>query len=254
VNRRFLLPALLSLATAAVLASEPPPAGRSYTPGPFDSVVLDGSATVQFRQGERDEVVVEGDDEVQKTISVELRGATLLLRTEGGWKFWSSRQRLKLWVQMRDLKSLQISGAADFVASDAVELKSLRIAISGSAVTRFDRLRAEELRFIVSGSGDGHFNGSVDELVVNVSGRSDFFGEQLMARNARIAISGLGKIKVWATGELNAGISGIGTVDYWGNPTLTRRTSGIGSFNDMGAKPAPRPPPAQPPQPPQPPQ
>jgi hypothetical protein len=233
----FLFLPLMLLGTAQ--AADALPEGKTYAPGAFDSLVFDGSATVQFRQGDRDEVFVEGDDEMQKSVTVELRGSTLLLRSEGGWRFWSSRQRAKVRVQMRDLKSLQVSGAADFVASEPVELKSLRISISGSAVARFDKFRAEELRFAVSGSGDGHFSGSVDELVVAVSGRSEFFGEQLHSRNARIAISGLGKVRTWTTGELSASVSGIGTVDYWGRPNVTRRSSGVSNFNDMGPKVAP---------------
>jgi hypothetical protein len=239
VNRRLFAAAVLLLAGLSAHAGEAQPEGKTYAPGPFDSLAFDGSANVLFRQGERDEVFVEGDAEVQKAVAVELRGSTVVVRSEGGWRFWSSRQRAKLRVTMRELRSLQVSGAADVVAEGPVELKTLNVSISGSAVVRFERLRAQVLRFVVSGSGDGHFGGSVDELSVAISGRSDFFGEALHVRNARIAVSGVGKARVWATGELVAGISGIGTVDYWGRPNVTRRSSGIGNFNDMGPKPAP---------------
>lgn len=237
MNKRHLLLSALLLALGA--QANPEAVGKTYAPGPFDTLSFGGSAIVQFRQGDRDEVFIEGDDEVQKSITVELRGTELVMRSEGNWKFWSNKQRIKMRIVMRDLKELRVSGVADFIASEPVNVKSLRVSISGAGVARFERFKAEELRFSVSGSGDGYFTGSVDELSVSISGRGDFFGEQLAVRNAKIGISGLGKARVWATGDLNAAVSGIGTVDYWGKPSLQKRSSGVGRFNDMGVKAAP---------------
>ncbi len=237
MNKRHVLLAALLLAVGA--QASPEVLGKTYAPGPFDTLSFGGSAIVQFRQGDRDEVFIEGDDEVQKSITVELRGTELVMRSEGNWRFWSNKQRLKMRIVMRDLKELRVSGVADFIAAEPVSVKSLRVSISGAGVARFERFKAEELRFSVSGSGDGYFSGSVDELSVSISGRGDFYGEQLAVRNAKIGISGLGKARVWATGELSAGVSGIGTVDYWGKPSLQKRSSGVGRFNDMGVKAGP---------------
>ncbi|MFN7693050.1 MAG: head GIN domain-containing protein [Burkholderiales bacterium] len=232
-KRHFLLAALL---VALGAQANPEPVGKTYTPGPFDSLSFGGSAIVQFQQGDRDELFIEGDESVQKSVTVELRGTELVMRSEGNWKFWTNKQRIKMRIVMRDLKELRVSGVADFIANEPVSAKSLRVSISGAGVARFERLKAEELRFSVSGSGDGYFTGSVDELGISISGRGDFYGEHFAARNAKVSISGLGKARVWATGELNAGVSGIGTVDYWGAPNLQKRSSGIGKFNDKGAK------------------
>jgi Putative auto-transporter adhesin, head GIN domain len=158
------------------------------------------------------------------------------VRSGGSWKFWRGAARVKLNVQMRDLKELKVSGATDFVAAEPVRLNSLRIGISGAGLVRFDQFSAEVLRIGVSGSGDAHFNGRVEKLSVSISGRSDFFGENLRCQDAQVSISGVGKAQVWAVGELNATVSGIGTVDYWGNPKLQKRASGVSTFNDRGPK------------------
>jgi Putative auto-transporter adhesin, head GIN domain len=230
--------AILALVSKSAHAN-PDVVGKTYAPGSFDKLTFSGSAAVQFRQGDKDEIFVEGDEEMQNSITLELRGGRLEMRSEGSWKFWRGKGRPKVHVQMRDLKELQISGAADFVADEAVNLKGLRVDISGAGVARFERLKADALRFSVSGSGDGYFTGSASELSVNISGRSDFYGENLLTRNARVSISGLGKAQVWNVGDLSASVSGIGTIDYWGNPKLDKRSSGISTFNDRGAKPAP---------------
>jgi hypothetical protein len=238
VKRRLLLGCVVALVPALPLhaAEAAEPAGRRYAPGPFDSLSFGGAAVVQFHQGERDEVFVEGDDEVQRNLRLELRGSELVVRSEGNWRFWARSDRVRLRVTMRELKSLVVSGAADFVASGPLVVPRLRVDISGAAAVRFEQLRADELRFTVSGSGDGHFAGSVGALAVAISGRSDFFGEQLMSRSARVVISGMGKARVWVTGELSTAVSGIGTIEYWGRPNVSRRSSGVATVNDMGPK------------------
>lgn len=234
--------ALLAACAAACLLASPAwadttPVGRLYAPGAFDSLSFEGATTVRFTQGDRDEVFVEGDEDVQRNIAVELNGTRLTLRSIGNWMFWRQASRTRVQVTARELKEVRISGAADFVASEAVQTPQLEIQISGAGLARFDKLQTDELRFVVSGSGDGHFKGSAQRLRLSVSGRGDFHGEQLKTERVRIGISGIGKAWVWATQELNARVSGVGTVEFWGAPPeQNTRSAGFGRFVDRGAK------------------
>lgn len=78
--------------------------------------------------------------------------------------------------------------------------------------------------------------GRVDGLAVTVSGRSDFRGEDLMAQRARVRVSGIAEVKVWAVQALQVSISGVGTVDHWGSANAQRSNSGIARFNSRGPK------------------
>ncbi len=238
-TRRMACAALLAgaLMGAGVAHAQAGP-GRIYTPGPFDELEIHGHAEVRFEQGTTDQVVVEGDEELQREVQLDLHRGRLNIRQSGTWKFWNSR-RLQLTITARDLKRLSISGAADVLAAQPVRVGRLLVDISGAGVARFDRLQASELRFSVSGAGDGQFAGVVDQLSVSVSGKSDFRGEQLQAQSARVTVSGLGEVKVWAEQDLSITISGVGTVDYWGTPTVKRRTSGLATINARGARPTP---------------
>lgn len=232
MNARSTLLSLL-LAAGSVHAQTSP--SRVYTPGAFDELEVHGSAELRFTQGDTDQVVVEGDDEVQREVKLDLRNGRLNIRQSGTWKFWNQR-RLQLSVTARDLKRLSISGAADVQASLPVKLSKLTVDISGAGLARFDRLQADELRFTVSGAGDGQFAGSVEQLRVDVSGKSDFRGEHLRVERARVSVSGLGNVAVWAEKELSISVSGIGTVDYWGTPTVKRSSSGLATIHARGAK------------------
>ena len=214
------------------------PIQRVYTPGSFDSIDLSGSAVVRFTQGASDQVVIDGDDDVQRSVRLDLQGGTLSIRPGGAWKFWSG-QRVQMVITARDLKRLSISGAADFVAPAPVQVGDLAVHISGAGLARFDQFRADTLKFSVSGSGDGQFAGSTRELGLAISGRGDFRGDALQTQRAKVSISGIGSAKLWVLNDLGVSVSGIGKVDYWGTPEVSRRSSGMATITGHGARPAP---------------
>ncbi len=236
----------LAMAATAVMllqaqaASAQGAEGRWYNPGPFDSVELSGSAVVHYQQGPTDQVFIEGDEEAQKAVTLELRNGRLSIRPTGAWRFWNNR-RAQITVVSNTLARLSISGAADWLASAPVQVPRLSVGISGAGLARFDQLKAEQLTFSVSGSGNGQVAGAVEHLNISIAGRSDFRGENLQSQNARVSISGIGNVQVWAMQELMISVSGIGTVDYWGSANVQRRSSGVARINDHGAKAAPGP-------------
>jgi hypothetical protein len=227
---------LLALLLAAALAQA---GSRPLTPGPFDAIEISGAADVRFTQGEVDQIVVDGDDDEQQAVSLSVSNNRLTVHQSGSWKFWSSKRRAVLHITARELKRVTISGMADFSANDPVQVGKLTVDISGAGQARFDQLRGEELRFVVSGSGDGRVAGQVTRLDLSISGRSDFVGDGLLTQNARVAVSGVGNAKVWVMQDLSLSISGIGTIDHWGGATVKRSVSGIGKVNDRGPKRAP---------------
>ncbi len=226
---------LFMLLAPAALAN--PPEGRTYTPGSFDRVEISGSAVIRYIQGPRDEVFVEGDEEAQKAVTLDVSNGLLRVSPSGNWKFWNSR-RAQLTITSVELTRLSMSGAADWLALEPVQAKRLSVSISGAGLARFDHLKAEALSFSVSGAGDGQVAGTVDDLNISISGKSNFRGENLQSQRARVGVSGLGDVKVWALQDLAITVSGVGTVDYWGPAHVSRRTSGIARINDRGAKPA----------------
>jgi hypothetical protein len=239
VKRRTLLGFLGLLAGRPVAAQASKAEGRTYTPGRFDAIEINGSATVTFVQGTVDQVFIEGGDEVQRAVLLEVQNGNLRLNPSGSWKFWDAR-RLRIEVTARELARVSISGAADFTAAQPVRTERLSVSISGAGAVRFDQVDAGTLNFQVSGSGDGQVAGAARELVLRISGRSEFRGEALKAERARVSISGVGDVKVWAVQELDISVAGIGKVDYWGAPTVRRHTSGAATINERGPAPAGR--------------
>lgn len=232
-----LLPLLAAAAVPAALRAQAVES-RTYTPGPFDGIEISGSAQVRFTQGQPEQVVVEGGDDVQRSMRLEVSGGVLQIRPSGSWKFWNN-QRLQLHVTARELRKLTISGAADLVASGPVQVEQLAVHISGAGQARFDQIKAVRVDFHASGAGDGHFAGQADELRLQVSGRGNFNGQQLQTQQAQVAISGIGNVQLWVLQDLRVAVSGIGTVDHWGGARVQRSASGIARVNDRGPRPPP---------------
>lgn len=234
--RRLLLGIALLLALPAWAQPAASPAGQLYTPGPFERLEISGAANVRLSQGPREEVFIAGDAEMQKSVELELRRGKLLIQPSGGWKFWNSA-RLQIDVTVRRLDQLELSGASDLHAPGTFRVERLGVTISGSGLARFDDLQAEQLRFAISGAGEGLLRGQVAALNLTISGKGRLQAEQLRANAVAVQISGVGNASVWATEALKVGISGIGTVDYWGRPQLVRSTSGMASIHARGELP-----------------
>jgi len=101
---------------------------------------------------------------------------------------------------------------------------------------RFDRLIADQLRFYISGAGDGQLAGQVADLRLGVSGKGKIQADQLRAARAVVHISGVGNAQLWVTEALKVSVSGVGTIDYWGNPQVSRSSSGLATINARGDK------------------
>lgn len=73
-------------------------------------------------------------------------------------------------------------------------------------------------------------DGSVDRLLVDMTGASRLAAERLQAKTAEISTTGAGNAEVTVTDTLNVAITGAGKVTYSGNPTIKKQITGAGSI------------------------
>ena len=209
--------------------------GQVYTPGAFDSLVVDGAGQVRLVQADRDEVFVSGDARAQQAVELNLSGSRLHIDLPGGWKFWREGGA-QVEVRMRHLNRITLAGANDVVAPGPISGEQLTLNMAGSGVARFDQLAVGSLNVEISGAGEGRLGGKVDNLRLSVSGKGKVGAEQLRAATADVEISGVGNATLWAVKTLRVQISGAGHVEYWGTPEVSKSISGFGSVDSRGAK------------------
>lgn len=223
-----LLWAALTAGAQAQLVGQSSATQMSYALGSFKRIVLAGAADVRLVQGDVNQLVIQGDAEVQKRVEIDLNGDSLRIEPAGGWKFWNSRRTLVL-VTARDLEEINIQGAGDVLADGPMKFDQLTAKITGSGNLRLTELNARRLAVNIVGSGDAKVTGSVQELLLSISGTGDFVGQRLRAERAKVSIAGVGDVSLWVTDDLVAHLSGAGSVRYWGNPNVHKSISGVGS-------------------------
>nr|WP_316641431.1 head GIN domain-containing protein [uncultured Roseateles sp.] len=227
--------AALLPAAQAQLVGQATPAGVTYTLGAFKRVLLEGPADIRLVQGEINQLVIEGNAEVQKRIEVNQNGGSLRIEPSGSWKFWNARKPLVL-ITARDLEEINIQGAGDVIADGPLKLEQLAIKIAGSGNLRLADISARQLAVTINGAGDAKVAGSVQNLYLSISGNGDFAGENLRAAKAKVSIAGVGDVNIWVTDDLVVSLSGAGSIRYWGNPSVRKAIAGVGSVTAKGDK------------------
>jgi hypothetical protein len=81
------------------------------------------------------------------------------------------------------------------------------------------------------GASEVSLDGSVDRLLVDMTGASQLAAEGLQAKTAEISTTGAGDAEVTVTDTLRVVITGAGKVTYSGNPpTIKKQITGAGSI------------------------
>jgi hypothetical protein len=81
-----------------------------------------------------------------------------------------------------------------------------------------------------TGASEVVLDGSIDRLLVDMTGASQLAASGLQAKTAEISTTGAGDAEVGVTDTLNVVITGAGKVTYSGNPTIKKQITGAGSI------------------------
>ena len=80
------------------------------------------------------------------------------------------------------------------------------------------------------GASEVSLDGSIDRLLVDMTGASQLAADGLRAKTAEISTTGAGDADVAVTDTLKVVITGAGKVTYSGNPTVTKQVTGAGTI------------------------
>lgn len=189
--------------------------------GDFDEISMGVSGKVYVKQGNTNEVVLEGDKDLLGDIITEVRGGRLIIKTErDGWRFWSSRNRgrLVVYVTTKELKGAHVSGSGDIIGESTFRTRDFDAGVSGSGNIELE-IDAEYTSSRISGSGNIRLSGKTEKAKLSISGSGRYLAEKLDAGDYEIGITGSGRGNVKLNGDLDVRVSGSGSVYYSGNPT-----------------------------------
>jgi hypothetical protein len=159
-----------------------------------DTVSIAGFATVHYRGGEGDEVIVRGSPDV--VANVEVRGGRITLDCRG-----AGARAVDITLPGRAFRKINLSGSGK-VLMENVNLPDLTLGISGSG-----SLRAQ---------------GSVDRLTVSISGSGDAKLADLAVKQFTVKVSGSGNIEAAPKDLADISVSGAGDVRLLTRPGQLR--------------------------------
>jgi hypothetical protein len=175
----------------------------------FSGVHLTGIGSVYVTQDPTQSFRLEADDNIIDRVTTTVDNNVLTIGLQPGSY---SKITINVFVSMKSVELLQLTGTGSFSTTNALQSKTLTCGIDGA--------------------GSMTLRGTATEQVVQVQGTGEVHSFDLTSTRCTVSLSGTGSVEVTATQHLDAAISGVGSIVYGGNPPeLIQRISGVGSIH-----------------------
>lgn len=191
----------------------------------FDAIELEISGNVYIKQADQFEITIKAQQNILDIIRTRVRGNTLVIDYEEMCVM--NTRSIDIYISMPELSALDVDGSGDIVSDDVFESVEIYMSVSGSGSIDVE-VKAEEVDLDINGSGDIIVSGSTLSLYTSTSGSGDIQANRLKANDVKVRISGSGSVKVYATEYLEARISGSGSIYYNGDPRINTHINGSG--------------------------
>lgn len=201
----------------------------------FSDLTFGTSGVLYLTQGSETKVVVDADEDVLEKIVFDQRGDRLVIRNknEGTWEWRKGRYDLKVYVTMKDIEAITLSGSGPLYGENVLRTDDLEVNLNGSGNMELE-VESSDLAIEISGSGSIRMEGSGEEVSARISGSGKIKADDLEVKSLDARISGSGSIYMTVEDEIEARISGSGNVYYKGDADrVINSSSGSGKIRRM---------------------
>ena len=203
----------------------------------FTGISLSLPAKVTIKQGNKEGLTIEADDNFLPLIETVVERGELRIRPiEKNMNFKGRSMKLNITVDAINIESLSVSGSGDIIAAQ-LNSPTLKTSIAGSGDVNIKALTADSVKASIAGSGDLNLGGSAKEFEASIAGSGTVQADRLKAKSVSLKIAGSGDATVWATDTMKLSIAGSGDVKYWGDAKVTQSVAGSGSIKRLGSAP-----------------
>jgi hypothetical protein len=213
-----------------------PAVTKAYDFTGFTGIEVGSAFKVDIGRSDNYSISIIINEKIANRLAVSKSGDTLKI----GFKepTWNIHSRPEVIITLPDLRTMDISGAAEGKVKGFKSSNIFGLDMSGASNLDID-MEAGDFKADVSGASQlsGYLKalisdikasgasritlaGSGGNIKIDVSGASQANMEDYSVGNAEIEISGAGQAVMNISGKLNANLSGASHLDYRGNPTL----------------------------------
>jgi hypothetical protein len=181
----------------------------------FDGVKVSSGIDVYLTQGDKETITVEADENLHEYILTEVKDGKLHVYTDNVNIREAERERV--YVTIKDVKSLKTSSAGDLIGETPVKGDNIEIGASSAGDIKIE-VYAKEVEVDISSAGDIRLTGEADKLVADLSSAGDLNAGDFKVREAKVSVSSAGDATIYVTEKLVARSSSAGNITYQGSP------------------------------------
>jgi hypothetical protein len=192
--------------------------------GSFSAISSSSGIDVYLRQGDKESVTVEADENLLDLIVTRIKGDKLVIKTEDPIR---RAKKLNVYVTFVNVNEISVSSGSDLESSHPLKFEDLDISVSSGADAELE-LKAINLTCSVSSGADANLSGTANSFYGKASSGSDLRAADLKAKICKAKASSGGDVSVYAIESIEASASSGGDVNYYGEPAKVNVSSSSG--------------------------
>ena len=226
-----MIPRLLPLGLAAVLACPAAAADRSYVLTNFDRVRVDGPFDVRLTVGPGSAGRAEGEQRTLDGVEVAVQGGTLTIRRAAG--VWGQQEAgsatpVVVTVSTPQLRGASVLGGGRLTVRGRVRAARLDLQVTGAGTLAIAGIDADAVAVGVIGNGAMTLAGRAGEARLLSNGGGTIAAGSLDAGSVSVVSEGTGETRASARFVADVTNKGLGLVAITGNPKCTVRQASVG--------------------------
>ncbi len=182
--------------------------------GSFTGLKVSSGIDVYLKQGEKESVTVEADENLHEYILTEVRGGVLNVYSEYNIR---SADRKRVYVTMNEINSVKTTSAGDVYGESPINTDRLDLSASSAGDIKLE-VKTKNIDIDISSSGDISLTGETDKLRADLSSAGNLNAYDLQSREADVSVSSAGDADINVSERLTARASSAGDVNYKGDP------------------------------------
>jgi len=194
-------------------------ATKEFNLSGFDGVETGLIFDVSLSQADEYKVVVYADDNFIDFIEMEVQGTTLMMGYKPGYTYDLNNVSLRAEVTMPEIKSLQLTSSSQVTLDNFRDQEDLEVTLTGAS-SLHGRLEAVAMTINASSSTYVNLTGTVANISIFADGNSLVDLKGLEAGHASLDTSGVSRVLVNVTGDLDVLANQNSQIYYYGDPVL----------------------------------
>jgi hypothetical protein len=226
VSASFMLLSALSLSAQDNDSNNPKLVGsgnvitKNIPVQPFDQLDISGVFSVYLFQGDKEEVKIEAEDNLQALFEVKNEGSQLSVKMKDH-AHYNSKKKMKVYITFRKLKSMELKTVGDVSSDKNLNFDDLKIQNKSVGSVEL-KMTTQSLDIQNKSVGDLKLDGKADNAVIKNNGVGNFDAAGFIVQKMDIENTGVGSAEVNAEKELKVKDTFLGKVTNRGNATAKR--------------------------------